>query len=99
MARTGAPGLAVRLPRRAGRHRGPVYHGAMSSRSPRGRALGPILVAGAGALWGTIGIAAKGAFRDGISPSDVALWRGGGGGAGAPGAAPLAPPPALRRRP
>jgi len=50
----------------------------MSSRSPRGRALGPILVAGAGALWGTIGIAAKGAFRDGISPSDVALWRAGG---------------------
>ncbi len=50
----------------------------MISRRPRRRALGPILVAGAGALWGTIGIAAKGAFRYGISPSEVALWRAGG---------------------
>lgn len=43
-----------------------------------GRTLGPLLVAGAGALWGTIGIAAKDAFRHGISPADVALWRAGG---------------------
>jgi len=37
-----------------------------------------MLVAGAGALWGTIGVAAKAVFRYGISPTDVALWRAGG---------------------
>jgi drug/metabolite transporter (DMT)-like permease len=46
--------------------------------SPRARTVGPILVAAAGALWGTIGVAAKGAFRYDISPSDIALWRAGG---------------------
>lgn len=50
----------------------------MAARSPDLRLRGPLLVAGAGTLWGTIGVAAKSAFRYGISPADVALWRAGG---------------------
>jgi len=44
----------------------------------RDRRMGAVLVASAGALWGTIGVAAKGAFRFDISPVDAALWRAGG---------------------
>lgn len=39
---------------------------------------GGLLVAAAAALWGTIGIAAKVAFRHGLSAVDVSLWRAGG---------------------
>ncbi len=44
---------------------------------PRGPTSGPLFVAGAAALWGTIGIAAKGAFHYGVAPVDIALWRAG----------------------
>ena len=44
----------------------------------RDRRMGAVLVASAGALWGTIGVVAKGAFRFDISPVDAALWRAGG---------------------
>ena len=61
-------------------------------------ALGPLLVAGAAALWGTIGIAAKSAFRYGIPPADVALWRAGGAFAVLLAATLLWRRPALRVR-
>lgn len=44
----------------------------------RGAATGTLFVAGAAALWGTIGIAAKGAFHYGVAPVDIAVWRTGG---------------------
>ena len=55
-----------------------MYHGLVAHQSIRTHRIAGVLVAGAGARWGTLGIAAKGVFRAGLSPLDAALWRAGG---------------------